>query len=384
MHKANRLDHIEEYYFSNKMRELNTLLMEGKPLINLGIGNPDLPPPSSVKKALRKSAKKDTTHGYQSYKGLPEFRDAVSAFYKKTYQVSIDSDREVLPLFGSKEGIMHISMALLNKNDKVLIPNPGYSTYASVTRLVEAEPVFYDLNPSNHWHPDLKEIEQYDLTKVKIMWVNYPNMPTGGKATIELFEQLIAFGKKHNILIINDNPYSLILTNKPLSILQVNGAKDTAVELNSLSKSFNMAGWRIGMLVGNQTIIEQTLKVKSNVDSGMFYGLQMGGIAAMRLGNDWFEKLDQEYLKRRLIVREIVEKLGWTYEKESEGFFVWAKIPEGQDDTIISDNLLKKYHVFVTPGSIFGSNGKGYLRFSLCVNQKVLKQVFERVSAKLF
>ena len=380
MQKADRLNHVEEYYFSNKMRELDSLLKEGKPLINLGIGNPDLPPPQTVKKALRQSVKKNNTHGYQSYKGLPEFRQAVSEFYKNTYDASIDSDHEVLPLFGSKEGIMHISMALLNKNDKVLIPNPGYSTYASVTRLVEAKTILYDLDPNNHWHPNLEKIEQQDLTNVKIMWVNYPNMPTGGKATLELFEKLVVFGKKHNILIINDNPYSLILTKKPLSILQVKGAKDTAVELNSLSKSFNMAGWRIGMLVGNKNIIDLTFKVKSNVDSGMFYGLQMGGIAALKLGKKWFEKLDQEYLERQMIVREIIKKLGWSYEKDSEGFFVWAKLPEGQDDYQISDELLKKYHVFVTPGSIFGSNGNGYLRFSLCVNQKVLKQVLKRVS----
>ena len=295
MKPANRLNDIQEYYFSHKLREVRELIATGKPIINLGIGNPDLPPPSAVQMALLKTVAKKTTHGYQPYKGIERFRQAVAVFYAKHYKVRLDYNTEILPLTGSKEGVMHISMAYLNTGDSVLIPNPGYTTYTSVTKLLGAKPVYYNLKKENNWLPDFDALEKLNLSKVKIMWVNYPNMPTGANANIELFKKLIAFAKKHNILVVNDNPYSFILTEKPLSILAVKGAMEVALELNSLSKSHNIAGWRVGMLLGAKKHLDNILKIKSNMDSGMFLGLQAGGIAALEIEDRWYKNLNNTY-----------------------------------------------------------------------------------------
>ena len=377
--KANRLHDVKEYYFSKKLREVSELKKEGKPILNLGIGSPDLPPPSSVIEAIKNAVENPNAHQYQSYQGIPELRSGIRDFYKKNYKVKLDASSEILPLMGSKEGIMHISMAILNKGDHVLIPNPGYPTYASVTKLLEAEPILYDLNQTNKWLPNFEEIEKKELSKVKIMWVNYPHMPTGGVASKQDFEQLIAFAKKHDILVVNDNPYSFILNDNPKSILAVNGAKDVALELNSLSKSFNMAGWRVGMVVGSANNIKTVLQVKSNMDSGMFLGIQKGAVEALKLSNAWFEKLNHQYKERRAIVWEIFDALDCTYDKNVGGLFVWAKLPEGVNTEDFTDNLLYEKHVFLTPGTVFGSNGDGYIRASLCVTSDVLRQVLNRL-----
>ena len=306
---AKRLESVQEYYFSKKLREVNQLISEGKPIINMGIGSPDLTPHPSVIQAIKNAMTDLKAHEYQSYQGLSELRKEMASFYKNQFNVSMDFASEILPLMGSKEGIMHVSMAFLNKSDEVLIPNPGYPTYASVTELVQAKPVLYDLKEENNWMPDFEKLEQMDLSKVKIMWVCYPHMPTGANGTLEVFEKLVAFGKKHHILIVNDNPYSFVLNEKPLSIFQVDGAKDIAMELNSLSKSFNMSGWRVGMILGNKSFIEAVLKVKSNMDSGMFYGIQKGAVEALKLKSDWFESQNVIYGKRRELIFQLATKL---------------------------------------------------------------------------
>lgn len=377
--KARRLDHVKEYYFSRKLREVRQLKAEGKPVINIGIGSPDLEPPASVLEVLANTAKQENVHGYQSYQGLPELRDAIAAFYSKMYGVSLNPENEILPLMGSKEGIMHISMAFLNLGDKVLIPNPGYPTYASVTKLVGAQAVFYELKEENNWLPDLEELAKTDLSEVKIMWVNYPHMPTGAKAGKSFFNALVAFAKKHELLLINDNPYSFILNTEPASILSVPGAKETAIELNSLSKSFNMSGWRIGMLSGSADHLQAVLQVKSNMDSGMFYGLQKGAVAALQEDDSWFREQDKIYRKRQQIAFHIADKLACTYSKNSAGLFVWAKLPEGINAEEMADKLLYQYHVFLAPGTIFGSRGAGYIRISLCLEEALLKEVYERL-----
>jgi LL-diaminopimelate aminotransferase len=378
---ANRLNTVEEYYFSKKLREVRQLISEGKPIINIGIGSPDLAPDKSVIEAIQKSLFDEKAHEYQSYQGLPELRKGITDFYKKQFGISLDFNSEVLPLMGSKEGIMHISLAFLNEGDEVLIPNPGYPTYASVTELVQAKTVLYDLKAENNWQPDFDELEKSDLTKVKLMWVSYPHMPTGANGNLEVFEKLIAFGKKHKILIVNDNPYSFVLNENPISVLQVEGAKDVALELNSLSKTFNMAGWRVGMVLGNATLIDAILKVKSNMDSGMFYGIQKGAIEALKLGKDWFESQNEIYTKRRNLIFKLAEKLNCTFDKNSVGLFVWAKLPEEVPFAeAFIDNLLTEKHLFVTPGTIFGSNGEGYIRFSLCVTEDKIQEAIERIT----
>ena len=379
MKAAKRLDTVQEYYFSKKLREVRALLAAGKPIINMGIGSPDLQPPPAVIEAIQQAVLQEGAHKYQSYQGLPAFRQAVADFYQKNYQVVVNPENEILPLMGSKEGILHISMAFLNKGDKVLIPNPGYPTYTSVTNLVEAVPVFYDLTSEHNWEPNFKQLEQQDLSNVKLMWVNYPHMPTGAKATENLFKKLIAFGKKHQLLIINDNPYSFVLNNNPLSILSIDGAKETAIELNSLSKSFNMAGWRVGMLLGATPILEEVLKVKTQMDSGMFYGIQQGAIAALKVSSGWFENMNEIYQKRRKLIWQIVEALDCTFDKNTSGMFVWAKIPAGKKAENIVDDLLYKHHIFIAPGTIFGSKGEGYIRFSLCVPEEKIKEALDRL-----
>ncbi|MEI6865926.1 aminotransferase class I/II-fold pyridoxal phosphate-dependent enzyme [Flavicella sp.] len=378
--KANRLNDVKEYYFSKKLREVGKLMAEGKPIISLGIGSPDLSPPAEVLDALTSSLSDTMAHGYKSYQGIPELRAAMSGFYKTYYDVEVNPVNEILPLMGSKEGIMHISMAFLNEGDQVLIPNPGYPTYSSVTKLVGAEVLQYNLTEESGWLPNYSEIEQNDLSKVKIMWVNYPHMPTGTKATDKLFIELIAFAKKHNILIVNDNPYSFILNDNPKSIFQYKGAKDVALELNSLSKSFNMAGWRVGMVLGADKYLTELLKVKSNMDSGMFYGVQKGAIKALGLTGNWFETLNKAYEKRRTLIWKILIALNCEFNKESEGLFVWAKLPSGISSEQMTDKMLYEKDVFLTPGTVFGSNGEGYIRLSLCVPEEKLKEVLQRVS----
>ena len=376
---AKRLDTVKEYYFSKKLREVRELLAAGKPIINMGIGSPDLQPPSTVLDAIQNSLQDATAHKYQSYQGLPALRSAISSFYSEKFGVDTNPETEVLPLMGSKEGIMHISMAFLNEGDRVLIPNPGYPTYTSVTKLVGAEPLFYDLSAATNWQPDFDELEKQGLKNVKIMWVNYPHMPTGTDATITTFERLIAFGKKHQILIVNDNPYSFILNKKPISILQVEGAKDIALELNSLSKTFNMAGWRVGMVLGNEQYLNQILKVKSNMDSGMFYGIQKGAIAALKLSDDWFLTQNKTYKERRDLVWQLADRLNCSYDKHATGLFVWAKIPEGKTSEAMTDSILYNKDIFITPGTIFGSQGEGYIRFSLCVTSAIIKEAIARI-----
>ena len=379
MKAAKRLDTVQEYYFSTKLREVARLAAAGKPIINMGIGSPDLQPPVKVLEAIQGSLMDVNAHKYQSYQGLPELRNAISSFYKDKFKVIANPDDEVLPLMGSKEGIMHISMAFLNEGDKVLIPNPGYPTYTSVTKLVGAVPLFYDLNASNNWQPNFEELEKQNLTDVKIMWVNYPHMPTGTKALKETFKKLIAFGNKHQILIINDNPYSFILNDTPMSILEVEGAKEIALELNSLSKTFNMAGWRVGMLLGNATHIKEVLKVKSNMDSGMFYGIQKGAIQALQLSDDWFLDQNKIYQERRDLIWQLADQLDCTYDRNSTGLFVWAKIPKGKKATEVTDAILYDKDIFITPGTVFGSQGEGYIRFSLCVTSAIIKKAISRI-----
>jgi LL-diaminopimelate aminotransferase len=375
---AKRLDTVQEYYFSKKLREVRSLAAAGKPIINMGIGSPDLQPPTTVLAAIQGSLSDVNAHKYQSYQGLPELRSAIAAFYKKKFFVNVNSENEVLPLMGSKEGIMHISMAFLNEGDQVLIPNPGYPTYTSVTKLVGAVPLFYNLSEANNWQPNFEELENQDLSEVKIMWVNYPHMPTGTNATLETFEKLVAFGKKHQILIINDNPYSFILNDSPTSILNVEGAKDIALELNSLSKTFNMSGWRVGMVLGNAGYINEILKVKSNMDSGMFYGIQKGAIEALQLSDDWFLAQNKIYEERRNLIWQLADKLDASYDKNTTGLFVWAKIPEGKKSEVVTDSILYDSNIFITPGTVFGSQGEGYIRFSLCVSSEVIKEAISR------
>ncbi|WP_298287208.1 aminotransferase class I/II-fold pyridoxal phosphate-dependent enzyme [uncultured Lutibacter sp.] len=378
--KADRLNEVKEYYFSKKLREVAALKNEGRPIINIAIGSPDLAPPLNVIEAVNNAMQIPNVHQYQSYQGIPELREGIGKFYKDYYQVDLNPNNEILPLMGSKEGIMHISMAFLNKGDQVLIPNPGYPTYASVTKLVQAEPILYNLKEATNWLPNLEEIENQDLSKVKMMWINYPHMPTGAEATKEHFKKLIDFAKKYNILIVNDNPYSFILNDSPTSLLAVEGAKEVAVELNSLSKSFNMAGWRVGMVVGNSKILKTILQVKSNMDSGMFLGIQKGAVEALNLTKDWFEKQNKIYKKRQALVWKIFDALDCSYNKNIGGLFVWAKLPKGKSAEQFTDNLLYEKDVFITPGTVFGSNGEGYIRASLCVSEEVFKEVLERVT----
>ena len=377
---AKRLHTVEEYYFSKKLKAVRALISKGAPVINLGIGSPDLPPHPSVIEALKTSLLDPGAHKYQSYRGLPELRDAISNFYINNYDVSLNPENEILPLMGSKEGIMHISMAYLNQDDAVLIPNPGYPTYSAVAKLLGAVPVYYDLNKAQDWQPDIAKLQSKDLSKVKLMWVNYPHMPTGTTGDKERIQSLIKFATKHNILLVNDNPYSFILNNQPKSILNFKGAKACCLELNSLSKSFNMAGWRVGMLSGATYHIQNVLKVKSNMDSGMFYSIQKGAIAALNVSKQWFDNLNAVYEKRRLLVWKLASQLGCTYDKNSSGMFVWAKLPNSYNSEQFIDDLLDQKHIFIAPGTIFGSNGAGFVRFSLCADESAIKEAIKRTA----
>jgi aspartate/methionine/tyrosine aminotransferase len=379
---ANRLASVQEYYFSRKLREVAQMIKEGHPVINMGIGSPDMEPHPKVIESLKQALNRPKAHMYQSYQGIPELRAAISSFYKKYYQVDLDYQNEVLPLMGSKEGIMHISMAFLNPGDQVLIPNPGYPTYASVSRLMEAEVVLYDLEAQTSWQPNFKTLEAMDTSKVKIMWLNYPHMPTGADANIETYDRLIAWAKEREILLVNDNPYSFVLTQKPQSILSRPGAKEVAIELNSLSKSFNMAGWRVGMLSGKAAVLKEVLKVKSNMDSGMFYGLQQGAIAALEMSPEWFAKLNETYRRRRSRMEDLATKLNVMIEPEGVGLFLWAKLPEKHSDSeAFIDKILQEQHIFITPGTIFGNRGAGYIRFSLCVPETTIEEAIKRLES---
>jgi LL-diaminopimelate aminotransferase len=380
---ADRLQTVEEYYFSRKLKEVNMLKAHGKPIINLGIGSPDLDPPQRVLTAMTESLNDPSAHKYQSYQGLPELREAMAGFYKEHFGVSLSAMTEILPLMGSKEGIMHISMAFLNPGDAVLIPNPGYPTYESVTKLVGATPVFYDLIEENNWHPDLITLEKSDLSKVKLMWVSYPHMPTGATATNKLFEEIIEFARRHNILVVNDNPYSFVLNDFPRSILKYPNAKDVCLELNSLSKTFNMAGWRVGMVLGKSEFIDAVLKVKSNMDSGMFFGIQKGAIEALKCSKMWFMSLNSVYEERREYVWELADKLNCTYDKNATGLFVWAKLPPYVKAEEYIDLILKTKSIFIAPGTIFGSNGEGYIRFSLCASVDELREAIARMKKRV-
>ncbi|WP_426429352.1 pyridoxal phosphate-dependent aminotransferase [Winogradskyella sp. HB-48] len=376
---ANRLKHVEEYYFSKKLREVEFLRSQGKPIINLGIGSPDLEPPFKATMLLKDSLDEEGANKYQSYQGLPELREEIANFYKKRYQVNISGQTEVLPLLGSKEGIMHISMAFLNPGDEVLIPNPGYPTYSAVSKLLEAKPIFYDLLEDNHWLPDFVALERLDLSKVKIMWINYPHMPTGANAPNKFYDEVIAFGRRHNILIVNDNPYSFVLNKKPISIMRYNYAKEVCLELNSFSKTFNMAGWRVGMLIGSYEHLSAVLKVKSNMDSGMFYGIQKGAIEALKCSDMWFVSLNSVYEQRRVLIWKLAEALNCTYDKYATGMFVWAKLPPHLKSEEFTDLVLKEHSIFITPGTVFGSNGEGYVRFSLCTSEEIIKEAIARI-----
>ncbi|WP_110355604.1 pyridoxal phosphate-dependent aminotransferase [Arenibacter sp. ARW7G5Y1] len=379
MKVANRLNTVEEYYFSKKLREVRGLMAEGRPIINMGIGSPDLQPSTGVQDAIKDALSHDGAHQYQSYQGLPELRGAFASFYKDKFGVIVDPQTEILPLMGSKEGIMHVSLAFLNPGDEVLIPNPGYPTYTSVTNLVGAVPRYYDLIGENGWFPDLEGLKKQDLTKVKLMWTSYPHMPTGATASREQLTALVAFAKEHDILLVNDNPYSFVLNHDPISILGIKGAMEVALELNSLSKTFNMAGWRVGMVLGNSEHINAVLKVKSNMDSGMFYGIQKGAIAALNSSGSWFSELNKVYHERRQLMFALADKLDCTYDKNAVGMFVWAKLPKGVTSSEkFIDGVLYDKNIFITPGTIFGSNGEGYIRFSLCVEADKIKEAINR------
>ncbi|HSQ43944.1 MAG TPA: aminotransferase class I/II-fold pyridoxal phosphate-dependent enzyme [Ginsengibacter sp.] len=380
MEVSKRLEGVGEYYFSQKLREIDDMNKAGKQVINLGIGSPDLPPHPDVIKTLQDEAAKPNTHAYQNYKGSPVFRNAISKWYKKWYDVDLNPDSEILPLIGSKEGIMHVCMTYINEGDVVLIPDPGYPTYKSAATIAGANVVPYALKEENNWFPDFVELEKADLKKVKLMFVNYPQMPTGQLPTKDLFQQLIAFAKKHDILLCHDNPYSFILNKTPMSILSIEGAKDVAIELNSFSKSHNMAGWRVGMLSGKKDRIDEIIRFKSNMDSGMFLPVQLAAAKALELEQDWHDQLNEVYSKRREKVFELLQLLDCKFDKNQVGLFVWAAIPAMfKDGYELSDSVLQKSNVFITPGGIFGNGGKKYIRVSLCATEEKITEAINRI-----
>ncbi len=381
---AQRLEGIGEYYFSQKLREIEQLNQAGKKVLNLGIGSPDLPPHPSVIEALQQFAARPDVHAYQGYKGIPALREAIAQWYQKWYEVKLNPDTEVLPLIGSKEGIMHICMTYLNPGDEVLIPDPGYPTYSSAVKLAGATPIYYSLNAHHNWAPDLEALAATDLSKVKLMWVNYPHMPTGQLPDLALFTRLVAFAREHQILLCHDNPYSFILNEQPMSLLQVPGAMDVAIELNSLSKSANMAGWRVGMLCAAPERINEILRFKSNMDSGMFLPVQMAAVAALALGKEWYDELNTIYAARRKKVFELLDLLSCTYSADQVGMFVWASIPQAYaDGYALSDRILYDASVFITPGGIFGPAGNAYIRVSLCGSIERFDEAINRIKTVL-
>lgn len=377
---ADRLSDVQEYYFSKKLKEIRKLNTEGKNIINLGIGSPDLAPSESTVEALINTAKKNNTHGYQSYTGTPELRRAISKWNEKTFNISFNPDGEIMPLMGSKEGIMHISMAFLNAGDKVLVPNPGYPTYSSVAKLVQADIEYYDLDENSGWNINIEALKKKDFSKIKLFWLNFPHMPTGAKADENVLNELVALAKEKEFLIVNDNPYSLILNPNPRSIFNIKGAKEVAIELNSFSKSHNMAGWRIGWITGDEHYLSTVLRVKSNMDSGMFLGLQNAAIEALNNSDEWHKNQNNIYQKRKELVCELFDYLDVKYDSNSIGMFLWGKVSnnlEKVEDLV--DDILYKANVFITPGFIFGSNGNRYIRASLCANESSIKEAFKRI-----
>lgn len=379
---AERVASVKEYYFSRKLREVAALNAAGKDIISLGIGGPDRMPAPSVIEALKADAERPDAHSYQPYVGIAELRKAYTDWYAKHYGVTLDPARQIQPLIGSKEGILHITLAFVNPGDAVLVPNPGYPTYTSVSRLAQAEVIPYDLTAENGWMPDFDALEKLPLERVKIMWVNYPHMPTGAQATPQLFERLVDFGRRHGIVIAHDNPYSFILNDKPLSILQAEGAADVAVELNSLSKSHNMAGWRMGMVASNPEFISWILKVKSNIDSGQWRPMQRAAVEALALGDEWYAELNKVYASRRAVAEEIMAALGCTFDPSQRGLFLWGRIPDDAESSeALADKVLYEKRVFITPGFIFGSNGDRYIRISLCATEEKMCQALERIKS---
>jgi len=388
---ANRTLSVKEYYFSIKNREIAQLNLQRlanglDPVINLGIGSPDGTPPREALEVMASEAVKDGVHGYQSYTGIPQLREAMAAWYKRYYGVELDSGSQIQPLTGSKEGILLISMAFLNPGDGVLVPDPGYPTYTSASKMVDARILKYNLLESNGWYPDFEALEAMDLSGVKLMWTNYPGMPTGAKATPELYRRLVDFGRRHGILIVNDNPYSFIRCTQPLSILAAPGAMEACLEMNSLSKAHNMAGWRVGMVAGDAAYIKEILKVKSQMDSGIFRPLQLAAAKALSAGPDWFQALNAEYHRREQVAWRIMDALGATYSRDAAGLFVWGRLPaapSAQDRTpgeVLSDRILYEAGVFITPGFIFGKNGENYIRISLCAPVPVLEKALAKIS----
>lgn len=377
---ATRVAEVKEYYFSKKLREIAQLNAKGEDIISLGVGGPDRPPHKDVISTLCNEAQKHDTHGYQSYIGLPELRKAYSEWYQRNYNVVLDPNTEIQPLIGSKEGILHISLAFLNPGDGVLVPDPGYPTYSSVSNLVGAEIYKYSLTEATDWEPNFDELEKMPLDRIKLMWVNYPHMPTGKRASMELFQKIIDFGKAHGIVIVNDNPYSFILNDKPLSILSVPDAKSVAIEMNSLSKSHNMAGWRMGMLASNPTFVQWILKVKSNIDSGQFKPMMLAATKALQCGKEWYDDVNTAYSKRRLIAEKIMNTLGCHFDPKQSGLFLWGRIPNNADSSeALADRILYGAKVFITPGFIFGSNGERYIRISLCATEQRMDEALERI-----
>ena len=378
---AQRISTVQEYYFSRKLKEVARMKSEGKDIISLAIGSPDMPPSQQTIETLCEEARKPTAHGYQPTSGIPELKAAMAGFYQRKYGVKIDAASEIQPLIGSKEGILHTTLAFVNPGEKVLVPNPGYPTYTSLSKLLGCEIVNYNLKSENQWQPDFEELERMDLTGVKIMWTNYPNMPTGARALRTTYEKLVDFARRHQILIVNDNPYSLILNNEPLSILQVEGAKDVCLEFNSMSKSHNMPGWRVGMAVGNATYIQYILRVKSNIDSGTFRALQLAAAAAYDNEDAWHEQFNnQVYAERREWAERIMDALHCTYDSGQVGMFLWARIPDEYANVEdLTEKVLHEAHVFITPGFIFGSNGERYVRISLCATKERMQEALERI-----
>ena len=378
---ADRLASVSEYYFSRKLKEVAQMNAEGKNVISLGIGSPDMPPSEETINVLCEQAKRADVHGYQPTVGIPELRNAMADWYKRWYDVDLDPSCEIQPLIGSKEGILHVTLAFVNPGDQVLVPNPGYPTYTSLNKILGSEIVNYNLREDNGWQPDFEELEQMDLSRVKLMWTNYPNMPTGANATMELYEKLVAFARKHNIVIVNDNPYSLILNKKPLSILNVPGAKECCIEFNSMSKSHNMPGWRVGMLASNAQFVQWILKIKSNIDSGTFRPLQLAAAQAYHNSMEWHEEANIEvYGRRRQLAEEIMRTLGCSFDTNQVGMFLWGRIPDSCNDVEdLTERVLHEARVFITPGFIFGTNGKRYIRISLCAKPETLREAAERI-----
>ena len=378
---AERIANVSEYYFSKKLKEVAQMNAQGMDVISLGIGSPDMPPSEETLNTLCENARRPDVHGYQPTVGIPELRKAMSNWYKRWYNVDLNPDTEIQPLIGSKEGILHVTLTFVNPGDQVLVPNPGYPTYTSLNKILGSDIVNYNLREDNNWQPDFDELEKMDLSRVKLMWTNYPNMPTGANATVELYEKLVEFALKHNIVIVNDNPYSFILNKKPLSLLSIKGAKDCCIEFNSMSKSHNMPGWRVGMIATNSTFIQWILKVKSNIDSGTFRPIQLAAAKAYENSNEWHEEANiNVYSRRRSYAEEIMKELGCTFDKNQVGMFLWGKIPEKYNDVEeLTEKVLHQSRVFITPGFIFGSNGKRYIRISLCAKEELLEKALERI-----